>query len=94
METPLSAVLLTKMNVASYDPWRTEFDRIVANRRAHGVARHDVYCFPEDMTSILVVEYFDSLDAARAAVAEPRLADDMQVGGVIGVPHYTIVETV
>ena len=88
----MSALILTKMNVASYDPWRTAFDRIVALRREHGITRHDVYCSPEDMTSILVVEYVDSADGARAIAADPELLNELEMGGVIGAPHCTVVE--
>ncbi len=94
MGGPLSTILLTKMNVASYDPWRTTFDRAVAHRREHGVTGHDVYCSPEDMTSILVVEYFDSTHEAKVVSADLELLHELQEGGVIGAPHFTIVETV
>lgn len=90
----MSAVLMVKMNVASYDPWRTTYDGTAALRRDHGVIRDEVYCSPEDMTSILVLHYFQTIDLAKSFVVNPVLADAMATGGVIGAPHFTITEVV
>jgi hypothetical protein len=89
----MSAVLIVKANVASYDPWRTSYDDSAAFRRENGVMRDEVYCSPEDMTSILVLHYFDNALAAKAFATNPRLAEAMKASGVIGAPHITITET-
>jgi len=88
----MSAVLIVKANVASYDPWQTSYDGMAAFRRENGVIRDEVYCSPEDMTSILVLHYFDTVDAARSFIANPDLADALKSSGVIGAPHFTITE--
>jgi 2,4-dienoyl-CoA reductase-like NADH-dependent reductase (Old Yellow Enzyme family) len=90
----MSAVLIVKANVASYDPWRTNYDAGITLRRENGVTADEVFCSPEDMTSILVLHFFESVAAARAFAANPRLAEAMKASGVIGTPHMTITETV
>jgi len=90
----MSAVLIVKVNVASYDPWRTFYDRNAAFRRENGVTRDEVYCSPEDMTSILVLHYFDTVRAAQSFTSNSDLADAMESSGVIGAPHFTITEVV
>lgn len=90
----MSAVLIVKVNVASYDPWRTSYDRTAAFRRENGVTRDEIYCSPQDMTSILVLHYFDTVDAAQSFISNPDLADAMKSGGVIGAPHFTVTKVI
>ncbi len=90
----MPAVLIVKANVASYDPWRTAYDSFHAFRRENGVTGDEVYCSPEDMTSILVLQFFDTVEAAQAFASNPGLAEAMRSSGVIGAPRLTITETV
>ncbi len=90
----MSAVLIIKVNVASYDPWRTSYDGTAAFRRENGVTRDEVYCSPEDMTSILVLHYFDTVLAAQTFITNSDLADALKSSGVIGAPHFTITEVI
>jgi quinol monooxygenase YgiN len=90
----MSVVLMVKANVASYDPWRTFYDGAASFRRENGVLRGEVYCSPEDMTSILVLHYFDSVASAKAFAANPDLAEAMKSSGVIGAPRISITEVV
>lgn len=90
----MSAVLIVKGNVASYDHWRSSYDDAAAFRRENGVVSDEVYCSPEDMTSILVLQFFDSVEAARSFASNPELAEAMKAGGVIGTPRFTITATV
>jgi len=90
----MSTVLIVKSSVASYDSWRTAYDGAAAFRRENGVKDDEVYCSPEDMTSILVLEFFDTVRAAQSFASNPALAKVMRSNGVIGAPHMTITETV
>lgn len=88
----MSVVLIVKANVASYDPWRNAYDSAASLRRELGVLRDEVYCSPEDMTSILVLHYFDSKASAEAFATNPRFAEATKESGVIGAPHVIITE--
>ena len=90
----MSTVLIIRAHVKSYDAWRTTFDAHVGFRRENGVTSSEVYCSPVDMTSVAVLATFDSVEAASAFVANPKLAEAMTAGGVIGAPNITITETV
>ena len=90
----MSAVLIVRVNVASYDHWRTAYDAGASFRRDGGATDDRVYCSPEDMTSILVLHYFDTVDAANAFSVNPSLLTAMKESGVIGEPHMTITSVV
>lgn len=90
----MSVVLIVKANVAAYDSWRNHYDAHATFRRENGVLRDEVYCSPEDMTSILELLFFDTVASAQAFVANPELAELMKASGVIGAPHTTITETI
>ena len=89
----MAAIMIVKANVESYDHWRSAFDGRHSFRKEHGVTREEVYCSPEDMTVVLVLEFFDTLDQARAFAGSPALASAMKASGVIGAPHIRVVET-
>ena len=90
----MTAVLIIRIHVKSYDAWRTSFDAHIGFRRENGVTSSEVYCSPVDMTSVAVLATFDSVDTASAFVANPELAEVMKAGGVIGAPNITITEVV
>jgi hypothetical protein len=90
----MPAVLIIKANVTSYDHWRTAYDASVSFRRENGVSRDEVYCSPEDMTSVLVLEFFETAEAAQSFASNPGLAEAMRSSGVIGAPLITIAQTV
>lgn len=89
----MSAVLMIRANVASYDPWRIEYDNGATFRREHGVRGDEVYCSPEDMTSVFVLHYFDTLEAAKSFSSNSEFADLMKSSGVIGAPRMVVAET-
>lgn len=90
----MPVVLIIKANVTAYDHWRTAYDSSASFRRENGVSRDEVYCSPEDMTSVLVLEFFDTVEAAQSFASNPRLAEAMRSSGVIGAPLLTIAQTV
>jgi len=90
----MPVVLIVKANVTSYDHWRTAYDAASSFRRENGVSRDEVYCSPEDMTSVLVLHFFDTVEAAQSFASNPGLAEAMRSSGVIGAPHLTIAQTV
>lgn len=90
----MAIVLVTKVNVASYDRWRNAYEEAAPFRRENGVLHDDIYCSPEDMTYVLVLETFDSVEAAQSFASNPKLLEAMQAAGVIGAPHMTITQSV
>jgi hypothetical protein len=90
----MPAVLIVKANVTSYDHWRTAYDAAASFRRENGVSRDEVYCSPEDMTSVLVLHFFETVEAAQSFASNPGLAEAMRSSGVIGAAHLTITKTV
>ena len=90
----MSAVLIVKANVASYDHWRDAYDGGATFRRENRVSHSEVYCSPEDMTSILVLHFFDKVETAQSFASNPGLAEAMRSSGVIGAPHLTITQMV
>jgi hypothetical protein len=90
----MPVVVLVKANVTSYDHWRTAYDAHAGFRRESGVNRDEVYCSPEDMTFVLVLHYFDTVEAATTFVSDPALAEAMRASGVIGAPHITITQII
>lgn len=88
----MAAILLIKARVTAYDHWRSAYDADSAFRREHGVLGDEVYCSPEDMTSILVLHSFDSVDAAQHFTTDPAFGETMHSNGVIGNPILTITE--
>jgi hypothetical protein len=90
----MSAILFIRANVASYDKWRRAYDDALGFRRENGVREEMVYCSPTDMTSLLVLHYFDSVSAAEAFVNHPDLAAATKERGIIGASHMTITSVV
>lgn len=90
----MSVVLVIRANVASYDQWRNTYDADVRFRRENGVLHDEIYCSPEDMTSILVMQTFDSVEAARSFTSNPEFAESMRAAHVIGSPHLTITQSI
>jgi hypothetical protein len=46
------------------------------------------------MTSVLVLEFFETAEAAQSFASNPGLAEAMRSSGVIGAPLITIAQTV
>ncbi len=90
----MSVVLVTKANVASYDHWRNKYDEAAAFRRENGVLHDEIYCSPEDMTSILVMQTFDSVETAQSFASNPKFTETMNAAGVIGTPRLTITQSI
>ena len=90
----MSVVLVVKANVASYDHWRNTYDEAAPFRRENGVLHDEIYCSPEDMTSVLVLETFDSVETAQTFISNPKFAETMKAAGVIGEPRLTITQSI
>jgi heme-degrading monooxygenase HmoA len=86
------ALSLVLHKVADYEAWRKIYDSVAGLQAAGGVTQESVYRMADDPDTVLVLHYFDSVDAARAFFANPDLRDAMQRGGVEGEPRIEYFE--
>jgi quinol monooxygenase YgiN len=77
--------------VRAYDGWKPVFDEHETVRRAHGELEHRIYRFVQDPDRVVVHNDFPSLDAARAFMADPSLAEAMERAGIVGEPHLSFL---
>jgi heme-degrading monooxygenase HmoA len=85
-------VLAVTHGVADYDKWKAEYDAMPPTGEGAKFAR--VNRNVDDPNRIAVVSGFESLDALRAFIGDPRLKDAMQRAGVLGEPRIEIYEEV
>ncbi|MDQ6754825.1 MAG: cyclase [Actinomycetota bacterium] len=86
------ALSLVQHKVADFDAWRQVYDSVAGLQASGGVTRESVHRMADDPNNVLVLHYFDSVDAARAFFANPELADAMRRGGVQGEPRIEFYE--
>jgi heme-degrading monooxygenase HmoA len=86
------AVSVVLHQVADYDAWRKVYDSFADVQKAGGVTRESVHRMAGDPDNVLVLHYFDTVDAAKAFFANPELKDAMQRGGVQGEPRIEFFE--
>lgn len=86
------ALSLVQHKVADFDAWRQVYDSVAGLLSRGGVTQESVHRMADDPNNVLVLHYFDSVDAARAFFANPELADAMRRGGVQGEPRIEFYE--
>ncbi len=86
------ALSLIQHKVADFDAWRRVYDSVADLQSRGGVTRESVHRMADDPNNVLVLHYFDSIDAARAFFANPELADAMRRSGVQGEPRIEFYE--
>ncbi|MDR6558426.1 quinol monooxygenase YgiN [Arthrobacter pascens] len=77
---------------ADYDTFRNVYDSADGLRQAGGVTDHSVHRMADDPNNVLVLHSFDSIDAARAYMNNPKLKDAMQQAGIQGEPRIEFFE--
>jgi heme-degrading monooxygenase HmoA len=86
------ALSLVLHKVANYEDWRKVYDSVADLQSSGGVTQQSVHRMDDDPNTVLVLHYFDSVEAARAFFANPELRDAMQRGGVLGEPRIEFYE--
>jgi quinol monooxygenase YgiN len=88
------ALSLVLHRVADYDAWRKVYDSdtVAELQKTAGVSSKSVHRMDGDPDNILVLHYFDSVDAAKAFFANPELQDAMKRGGIQGEPRIEFFE--
>ena len=69
--------------VADYDAWRPEFDRAVEAEWNRGTSSYRVWRGQDDPNLVIVVNSYESREAAEAVINNPTLREAMARGGVI-----------
>jgi heme-degrading monooxygenase HmoA len=86
------ALLLILHRVADYDAWRQVYDSVSAMQNSGGVTSESVHRMADDPNNVLVLHYFDSVEAARAFTTLPELKEAMQRAEVQGEPRFEFYE--
>jgi len=88
------ALSLVLHRVSDYDAWRKVYDSdtVAELQKAAGVSSKSVHRMDGDPDNVLVLHYFDSVDAAKAFFANPELQDAMKRGGIQGEPRIEFFE--
>ncbi len=74
---------LINHRVADYDAWRPEFDRAIRAEWAKDIRSHQVWRGQDDPNLVVVVQTFDSREAAEAFANSSVLREAMGRGGVV-----------
>ncbi len=77
-------------SVSDYGKWKTVYDTFTPTSEGAKFAR--VNRSVEDPNMVTVVAGFDTLDLAKAYIANPNLKAKMTEAGVLGTPRIEITE--
>jgi len=72
--------------VSDFAMWKAVYDSFSQERSSMGVIDHGVYQSADDPNDVTVYHDFESLEAAHAFIASPRLREVLQSAGVAGHP--------
>lgn len=84
--------MIVRHDVADYDAWRKAYDDFDEERSGLGVRGDGVYRAVDNPNNVTAYHDFDSIEAAQAFAASPRLREVMQGAGVAGAPDIWFVE--
>jgi quinol monooxygenase YgiN len=80
------ATLFVRHGVSDFGEWKRAYDAFDGERQTMGVTGHGVYQAEGDPNDVTVYHHFDSMEAAKAFMESPRLAEVMKAAGVQGAP--------
>ena len=80
------ATLFVRHTVADFGAWKQAFDAFDAERKTMGVTGHGVYQAEENPNDVTLYHHFESMEAAKAFMANPRLHEAMKEAGVASEP--------
>jgi hypothetical protein len=80
------ATLFVRHGVTDFSTWKQAYDDFDAERTTMGVTGHGVYQADGNPNDVTIYHHFDSMEAAKAFMASPRLAEVMKGAGVQGTP--------
>jgi len=74
--------VLVHHRVADYDAWQVVYDRILGEPLGSAVRAHRIWRGLDDPNLVVLVETYDSREAAEAAFAQPGLPAVLDEAGV------------
>lgn len=83
-------VLVAQHPVEDYAAWKAAFDKFPPS--VGGGVFHRIHRMVRDPNTLTVVAGFESLEEAETFAADPKLAETMDMGGVVGEPRVEIYE--
>jgi quinol monooxygenase YgiN len=81
------ATIFVRHDVADFGQWKKAYDNFDAQRRTMGVTSHGVYQAEGNPNDVTLYHHFETMDAAKAFMSDPRLAEAMEAAGVQGKPN-------
>jgi quinol monooxygenase YgiN len=81
------ATLFVRHDVVDFSTWKKAYDEFDAVRSSLGVTGHGCYQSDENPNNVTIYHHFESMDEAKAFMADPRLAEAMMAAGVQGQPE-------
>ncbi|MFI5307717.1 MAG: cyclase [Polyangiales bacterium] len=88
----MTAALIVRHRVASFDAWKKVFDSMTETRRAHGWISTLLYRDASDPNLVTIVNRVKDLDGAKRYGGSAELRAAMDKGGVLGAPEIFFVE--
>jgi hypothetical protein len=82
----MTTTAIVRHRVADFDTWKAGFDAAADFRAAAGMTAHSIYTDEADPQMVVAVLDFESLEKAKAHVADPNLAEKMKELGVLEPP--------
>jgi hypothetical protein len=80
--------------VKDYAAWRKVYDADEPNRKAGGFKVAGVYADANNPNMVTIFGEFPSVEAVNAFMANPKLKEAMENGGVVGKPDVKILKSV
>jgi quinol monooxygenase YgiN len=80
------ATIFVRHRVADFATWNRAYDDFDAERATMGVTGHGVYQVDGEPNEVVLYHHFESMDAAKTFMANPRLQQIMAAAGVQGEP--------
>ncbi len=80
------ATLFVRHDVADFGTWKQAYEDFNDERATMGVTGHGAYQAEGNPNNVTIYHHFDSMDAAKAFMGNPRLAEVMMAAGVQGEP--------
>jgi len=77
--------------VKDYASWRKAYDADASNRKAAGFKVSGVYADVNNPNLVSIVGEFSNAAAADAFMANPKLKEAMEKGGVVGKPEVKVL---
>ena len=80
------ATLFVRHDVMDFATWKRAYDDFDAERAGMGVTGHGAYQDDGNPNTVTIYHHFESMEAAKAFMGNPRLREVMMAAGVHGEP--------